>query len=210
MTRPSRNHDQMLIETAKKLLPKVGVSGMSLKMVADEAGVNLGMFHYYFKSKANFIRKVLESLSEDMHQGGNAEISQEKKSIDRLRASLTSFGKMFRDQKKFVITMYRDLLNQEPEIAEFMIRNAEKRMQFLFPLIEECKEDGYVNKDLSYFQISSFCMAAVNFPILLADALERIPGKKLKIFNEIQRLDSDKAIEERVEMALKAISKNKK
>ena len=60
MTRPSRNQDQLLIQAAKRLLPEMGISGMSLQRIADECGVNLGMFHYHFKTKDAFIRKVLE------------------------------------------------------------------------------------------------------------------------------------------------------
>jgi len=48
MSRPSKNTDKLLIQAGRRLLPETGVSGLSLRRGAQEAGVNLGMFPYYF------------------------------------------------------------------------------------------------------------------------------------------------------------------
>ncbi|MBC7946203.1 MAG: TetR/AcrR family transcriptional regulator, partial [Burkholderiales bacterium] len=50
MPRPSQNTDRRLIKAARKLLPETGCSGLNLRQVAVKAGVNLGMFHYHFKT----------------------------------------------------------------------------------------------------------------------------------------------------------------
>ena len=66
MSRPSRRQDQLLIESAKALLPETGVSAMSLKEIASRCGVNLGMFSYHFGNKDQFIKQVLESVYDDL------------------------------------------------------------------------------------------------------------------------------------------------
>jgi AcrR family transcriptional regulator len=33
------------------LLPQTGCAGLSVRKVAERAGINLGMFHYHFKSR---------------------------------------------------------------------------------------------------------------------------------------------------------------
>ena len=50
MARPSQNVDQRLLEAGLALLPQTGCAGLSVRRLADHAGVNLGMFHYHFKN----------------------------------------------------------------------------------------------------------------------------------------------------------------
>ncbi|HVE13339.1 MAG TPA: TetR/AcrR family transcriptional regulator, partial [Elusimicrobiota bacterium] len=65
MPRPSRNLDRKLLDAARALLPKSGFSGLNVREVIRKAGVNAGMFHYHFKSRDAFLRRVLEEVYED-------------------------------------------------------------------------------------------------------------------------------------------------
>src|SRR5918997_6668566 len=139
MPRPSRNQDRLLIEAGKKLLPELGVSGMSLQRVADEAGVNLGMFSYHFKTKANFVRKVLESIKEDAVKQARFEMPADATSIEKLRKFLTFMGQTFLSQRDFALSMFRDFLNQDPDITELVLTNSNQQFEVLRSMIRECQ-----------------------------------------------------------------------
>ena len=66
MARPSRNLDRALLAAGRELLPARGCAGLSVREVAEAAGVNLGMFHYHFKTREAFLRALLQSLYEEM------------------------------------------------------------------------------------------------------------------------------------------------
>jgi AcrR family transcriptional regulator len=51
--------DQRLVDTALEMAKHSGLSNLKLRDVAQKAGVNLGMFHYHFKTKDQFTRAVL-------------------------------------------------------------------------------------------------------------------------------------------------------
>lgn len=207
MTRPSRNQDQLLIETAKRLFPRFGASGMSLKMICEEADVNMGMFAYYFKTKSNFIRKVLESISDEASQNAEMKALGGTNSIERLRHFLITMGYNFRDHRKIALAMYRDFLNQDPDVSSFVMHKSEKEMQFLEPLIVECQKDGYIDKTLSVDQVMVFCKSAVNSPIILSEALERVQKNKSKLLPKGKgRFTSDDEIAQRVDMALRGVA----
>ncbi|MGD9638613.1 MAG: TetR/AcrR family transcriptional regulator [Alphaproteobacteria bacterium] len=205
MTRPSRNQDALLIEAGKKLLPEVGVSGMSLKMVADKAGVNLGMFHYYFKTKSNFISKVLEAFKEDMN-GGDISFPKKADSIEKLKYYLNTMGKSFRDNRQLAIILYRDMLNNDAEVIDFLISNFEKKEELLMQLIKDCQKDGYIPSEIPISQLINFCVSGVKTPIVIAGVLENM--KSLKTPNK-DELISDDAIAQRVEMILNGIVSSK-
>ena len=63
MPRPSRNIDQLLIAAALELLPNAGTSVLTIRQVCQHAGVNLGMFHYHFKTRDVFLRAVLRLVT---------------------------------------------------------------------------------------------------------------------------------------------------
>ena len=210
MSRPSRNHDQLLIETAKRLYPEVGASGMSLKRIADEAGVNLGMFSYYFGTKAKFIRRVLEALGEEAGTYDVVPASAGLSSMERLRCFLLTMARSYRDNRQLELAMYRDFLNQDADVTEYTFENGRRQMLALVPLIEECQRDGYVDDALPMQQILTFCMGTVKSPIVIAASQERAaPGTPKLLVDGVKKMLTDEAIAQRVEMALRGIQKPK-
>ena len=63
MSRPSRNVDALLLRAGRELYPETGAAGLSIRKVAERAGVNLGMFHYHFRTKEAFVRQLLQALA---------------------------------------------------------------------------------------------------------------------------------------------------
>ena len=210
MTRPSRNQDRLLIEAGKKLLPELGVSGMSLQRVADEAGVNLGMFSYHFKTKANFVRKVLESIKEDAMKQAQFEMPAGATSIEKLRKFLRFMGQSFRDQSGLALAMFKDFLNQDPVITELVITNSNQQFEVLQSMIRECQKDGYIDPDLPIEQIQTFCSTAIKGPVIMSAALARLQKGKKKISPKIKTPPlTDAAIGEIVDMVLRGLEPRK-
>ncbi|MFN3925396.1 MAG: TetR/AcrR family transcriptional regulator [Pseudarthrobacter sp.] len=53
-----------ILEAALDLLSRHGISGVSMRAVAREAGVALGLVNYYFDDKMSLIRAALHSVDE--------------------------------------------------------------------------------------------------------------------------------------------------
>ncbi len=66
MARPSRNLDRALLAAGSELFPVHGCAGLTIRQVADAAGVNIGMFHYHFGSREAFLRALLQQTYEGM------------------------------------------------------------------------------------------------------------------------------------------------
>lgn len=206
MTRPSRHQDRLLIEAGKKLLLELGVSGMSLQKVADEAGVNLGMFNYYFKTKANFIRKVLDSIQQEAMDEAQFEIPKDGTSIEKLRMFLILMGQKFRDQSGFALAMFRDFLNQDPDITELVLTNSNQQFELLQSMIKECQKDGYIDANFSIQQMVMFCSVSLKGPVIMSAALERLQKDQKQISPKVKKRPlTDAAIVELVDMTLRGI-----
>lgn len=212
MSRPSRHQDQLLVETAKRMYPQVGASGMSLKRIADEAGVNLGMFSYHFGSKANFVRRVLEELVEEAGLNATVQVPEGMRPLDRLRCYLLQLGRNYRDHRQLALAIYRDFLNQDPDVTGYLIEVSERQVAELVPLVEACQQDGSVDAQLAMPQIIGFCMGTVKTPTVIAASQECKPGQELPgrsglMQQGLARLLTDESIAQRVELALRGIAR---
>jgi AcrR family transcriptional regulator len=56
--------EEGLLDAAERLLVEVGYAGVTTRRLAEEAGVNNGLVHYYFGSIENLLVRVLERFTE--------------------------------------------------------------------------------------------------------------------------------------------------
>jgi TetR/AcrR family transcriptional regulator len=56
--------EDALLDAAERLLVEVGYGGITTRRLADEAGVNHGLVHYYFGSNENLLVRALERFTE--------------------------------------------------------------------------------------------------------------------------------------------------
>src|SRR5215467_13252802 len=53
-----------ILEAARKVFLKKGMAGARMQDIADEAGINKAMLHYYFRSKEKLFEKIFMELSQ--------------------------------------------------------------------------------------------------------------------------------------------------
>ena len=56
--------EEALLDAAERLLVEVGYAGITTRRLAEEAGVNHGLVHYYFGSNENLLMRALERFTE--------------------------------------------------------------------------------------------------------------------------------------------------
>jgi len=56
--------EDRLLDAAERLLVDVGYAGITTRKLAEEAGVNHGLVHYYFGSNENVLVRALERFTE--------------------------------------------------------------------------------------------------------------------------------------------------
>ena len=56
--------EEAFLDAAERLLVSVGHAGMSTRALAEEAGSNHGLVHYYFGSMENLLARVLERFTD--------------------------------------------------------------------------------------------------------------------------------------------------
>jgi AcrR family transcriptional regulator len=209
MARPSQNTDRRLIEAAVALIPETGFSGLSLRKVAQKAKVNLGMFTYHFKDKEEFRRRVLQELYESFYARLTLEVAKSGDPEEQLRHALTLVARYIRENRRLLLAIGRDVLEQDMLIIRFVENNFYRHMKVLVNLVRRNQKSGNIQKNISLPLTLVFLITNLAVPNMMAALLERTPlGIKYawlkKLF--VPGVISDKAIDRRLDLVFKALA----
>ena len=205
MPRPSQQLDAALLQSGRALYPQVGCAGLSVRAVAEHAGVNPGMFHYHFKSKGNFLRTLLTGLYDEMYADMQVDLASGRPAVERLRAALTALARFLRAHRLVVARVWMDALAGESVAREFMQTNGPRHVGVLLALLQQADAEGAV-VGLPPAQRLAFVLGAVGMPLIFAGALVESgvapPAIRQHFDAEVM---SDAAIVQRVDLALHAL-----
>ena len=210
MSRPSRNVDQLLLQAGLTLLPQTGMRGLSIRQVTEKAGVNLGMFHYHFKTKDAFVRTILDQKYNDMFTSLTLVSHGAESAVEKLRAAVTVLARFGRDNRVLLVRLIGDALAGEAAAAEFMRANLPRHLGVIIALVAQAQRDGAIRK-LPAAQAVAFLMGGVGAPILLGTAATNSGLAPVALGRALQEsIFSDTAIAKRVDMALAGLAAPKK
>src|SRR5689334_9347330 len=80
--------EDALLDAAERLLVDVGYAGITTRRLAEEAGVNHGLVHYYFGSIENVLVRTLERFTERLIERQRAMYSTDAPFIEKWRTAM--------------------------------------------------------------------------------------------------------------------------
>ncbi|MEP7258029.1 MAG: TetR/AcrR family transcriptional regulator [Flavitalea sp.] len=107
--------EQKILSAAKKVFVAKGMSGARMQDIADEAGINKALLHYYFRNKEMLFETIFLELSTDF--------------FPRLKMIFDSDDTLFTKIEKFC-TAYIDNILVNPYIPIFVLNEIHQRPQW--------------------------------------------------------------------------------
>ena len=87
-TTPRAAAEEALLDAAERLLVEVGHAGITTRRLAEEAGVNHGLVHYYFGSNENVLVRTLERFTERLIERQKALYGSDAPFEDKWRTAM--------------------------------------------------------------------------------------------------------------------------
>ncbi len=112
---------------AQNVFTKKGLAGARMQEIADEAGINKAMLHYYFRSKEKLFREVFETAIKTL-MGEVGTI---------IKGDIPLFQKI-----KEIINTYIDLLSANPSLPIFVLSEIQQNPSYLENLISQNLNEG--------------------------------------------------------------------
>src|SRR6476619_6643320 len=109
--RKEQNTEEKILAAAKKVFLKEGMAGARMQDIADEAGINKALLHYYFRSKDKLFETIFTETS--------------SRFIPRMNQVMDSDLPLFEKISMFC-EAYISQMQQNPYIVLFIMNEANK------------------------------------------------------------------------------------
>lgn len=206
MPRPSQDQDQALLAAGAVLYPQLGCAGLSVRRVAEAAGVNPAMVHYHFGSKDAFLRALLQQHYEEMFGALSLNSRGDSNVMERLAAALLGVARFVREHRPLIARVWADAQAGAVVAQDFLRANAPRHLGVLMALLQEAEAQGQLPPQplLTRF---TFLMGAVVAPLLLVgglQALDVVPqALRASVDGDVL---SDAALQRRIDWALRGLA----
>jgi TetR/AcrR family transcriptional regulator len=147
---PGRSTEGAILDAAKKVFLKKGLDGARMQEIADEAGINKALLHYYFRTKDKLFEAVFHELFLNFFPG--------------VMGLMKDPGKdLFRKIELFV-EQYMDMLIANPYLPGFIMHEISKTPENPAFLMEAFRKAG-VHPDFFIVQVNDSIKKGVIRPI---------------------------------------------
>ena len=174
--------EEKILEAAKEVFMKYGLYGARMQDIADTAGINKALLHYYFRNKEKLFDKIFENaLSRFFCQSQVFENSSlpAKERLFQYVSNIIDFYAEYPQMSMFIIKE----IGNNPDLFKQKIIAAKKNKSFkLIDTLEDAIKSGEIPKiDTAMFMINlqSLC----SFPFLASPMFQHSLKKYGKDWN---------------------------
>ena len=174
--------EQKILEAAKKVFLAKGLDGARMQDIADEAGINKALLHYYFRSKDKLFEQIFAEVAGHF--------------LPKILAIFESEETVFKKIETFCIE-YMNQINETPYVPIFILneinRHPEEFLKKVFgnkmpPVdkilkqLEKEKKQGIIKK-VDPLQLLLNMLSLCVFPFVARPVIQLIDGMDRTRFN---------------------------
>jgi len=135
-----------ILDAAEDLIAVNGYRSTTTRMIAEEAGVNVAMLSYYFGSKEQLLKALIDRHTANVKRLLEQITSKKEHPVTTFRKFLFAFVDYSFENPKPVIIAIREigLLNQRPEILKELQKTMLEVHGMFIGVLEKAKKSGYL------------------------------------------------------------------
>ncbi|MBE0638342.1 MAG: TetR/AcrR family transcriptional regulator [Bacteroidales bacterium] len=197
MTESPQNAEQLILQSARKVFIEKGMTGARMQEIADEAGINKALLHYYFRSKDQLFQSVfLEAFQKFMPQV-ELLISSELPFLQKLEIFVHNYIGIIIENPYLPGFVLHELSQNPQRLADLLSNRLNRIPDFLAQIQQEIQNGLLKPFDPRQILINTFALCIFPFvarPIMNAvvfqndrTAYERfLEQRKTDVFNFIK------------------------
>ena len=168
-----KNTEEQILNAAKQVFQAKGMDGARMQEIADKAGINKAMLHYYFRSKQLLFEAVFNNAFSLLAPQLNAVLNDDS-SIEEKIKNFTANYISFMVDHPYIPNFIIQELNRNPEFIQKMKDNPN------FPNIEKFKDQ--MDEEIKKGIIKPICAEQLFINIMALNVFPFIAKPLLKAF----------------------------
>ena len=123
------NKEQTILEVAERLFLEKGYTGTKTTEIADEAGVNHALLHYYYRTKENLFNKIFEQKALQLFESFSITIDNDSSFFDKIKDAIEKHFEILMKTPNLPLFIFREIVSDKERKAFIM--------NYLFPIGKE-------------------------------------------------------------------------
>lgn len=147
-----------IINAANKVILQYGIDGATMGQIAEEAGISRTSLNYYYRSKQQLIRNIINSL--------------ENKIIPTVSRLINNDSLTFKNKIDLFIDEYIDLITKYPMIPNFVLAEIRRNPQWVILFFKK----GNINFEKLIEQLNKEISQGNIIPFQIEDLFANVIG----------------------------------
>jgi len=154
MPEQKMNTEDHILEVAREVFIHHGYDGTSMQMIADEAGINKSLLHYYYRSKERLFREIFSRVFSQFIPHLGVIFMSEMTLEQKVHAFAERYIDVFIEHPLIPIFVMQEL-SKNPEYLTELIRNAGINPSMMMASISQMLEqEGIYLRDPRHFLVN--------------------------------------------------------
>ncbi len=113
-TKIDQTTEQVILEAAKKVFVRKGMAGARMQDIADEAGINKALLHYYFRNKEKLFEVIFMGAAEKLFPRINAIFNADQPLFEKIESFCEEYISVVSENPYLPLFVLNEI-NQNPE-----------------------------------------------------------------------------------------------
>ncbi len=138
--------ENIILDAARKVFMRKGFDGARMQEIANEAGINKALLHYYFRSKEQLFQNIFRQSFRNLWPTIEPELVREKIDVRLLIKAVISGYVDILEKMPYLPNFVIGEINRDPEKVAGLIKEAAIKPDLLITAIKKAMDDGLIIK----------------------------------------------------------------
>lgn len=176
--------EEKILEAAKKVFLQKGLDGARMQDIADEAGINKAMLHYYFRSKDKLFEQIFTEVASHFLPKIIAILESDKTVFKKIEAFCSEYISQVMETPYVPIFILNEINRQPDALLKKVFGNKRPPVAAFIQQLQKEAKQGIIKKVEPvqlFLNILSLCI----FPFVARPMIQLVSGMNRTEFNAL-------------------------
>lgn len=135
--------EKIIIKAAHEVFIEKGLDGARMQEIADRAGINKALLHYYFRSKDKLFNAVFQNIISELIPQFSKLVNEEMSIVKLMKTFITFYNNLFLENPYLPQFFFHEIWQNPDKLADFISsqkiqpKELAKKMKDKLPTIDE-------------------------------------------------------------------------
>lgn len=181
---PDLNTEQKIKQAALKLFTKKGYAATRTREISEEAGINLALLNYYYRSKEKLFELVMTEILQGFFRNMTEILNDETTSVDtKIGTFVGNYTSLLKQQPDLPLFIFHELRIDPKRLATKMGVNMVFKSYFFQQLNVEMEKNRIARMHPLHYIINMISLCV--FPFIAAPLLKHLAGVDSKAYEDL-------------------------